>query len=730
MCAEGGIGLSAVEVLGGVWGELAERTRAQPISEEQHLWTQLEDRLDPTELRPKLAEDVEIKEFQLRWGQNYAMLANPRELIYLRLDPQQLELVRLMDGRRTVKEIVVERFQESGDLEIGGLVDLVLTLYAANFLDKRYIDVDAGIERVIHPESNVRKRARKLVKEQTIDWFGADRFVRSFYNRVMKWAFTRGGKILTAALFVFGVVAFAFVAHSGRYSISGKSLASGALILLALDYVSVFVHEMSHAGAIIHHGRRIKGAGWQIYFGSPAFFVDSVDAVMLEPKKRIWQAVAGPYGEAVLSGIPAIILLLVPHFPMSDILYRFAVLGYLVVFMNLVPLLELDGYWILSDLIQVPDLRPRSIAFIRHDLWRKLRERARLSIQEVGLGLYGIAGFLFSAWCLYIGFYFWRQIFGSFIARLWNGGIGTRLLLALLVLLIAAPAVRGLINALRAVSRRAQAIYRGIAFRFETKWRVEAAELIDALPLFDDVPADILSDLAGRVKLRAAARGQPVVRQGERADAFYVVRRGTLEVIEENPETGKERLLRVLGRGEAFGELGLMEGAPRAATVRALEESELFEIDKGTFERLLKEMAAVPTFAPTLQATAELRELPSFAHLEADELLELLEHGEWVNFGPGEMVIEQGEPGDDFYAVKSGKLGVVRDGEEIASLGPGSYFGEVALLLDTPRTASVVTVTPVRAYRLHREGFDRFLGWAFRRGTLNPQMPQGRTMHH
>jgi cAMP-dependent protein kinase regulator len=173
-----------------------------------------------------------------------------------------------------------------------------------------------------------------------------------------------------------------------------------------------------------------------------------------------------------------------------------------------------------------------------------------------------------------------------------------------------------------------------------------------------------------------------------------------------------------------------MEGAPRAATVRALEESELFQIDKGTFERLLREMAHVPTFAPTLQATAELRELPSFAHLEADELSELLEHGEWVNFGPGETIIEQGEPGDDFYAVKSGKLEVIRDGQEVASLGPGSYFGEVALLLDTPRTATVVTVTPVRAFRLDREGFDRFLGWAFRRGTLNPQMPQDRTMHH
>jgi CRP-like cAMP-binding protein len=180
--------------------------------------------------------------------------------------------------------------------------------------------------------------------------------------------------------------------------------------------------------------------------------------------------------------------------------------------------------------------------------------------------------------------------------------------------------------------------------------------LIDALPLFDDVPEDVLSELAGRVRSRSIPRGKPIVRQGERAEGFYVVRSGTLEIVEENPQTGNERVLRVLGRGEAFGELGLLEAAPRTATVRALEESQVFEIDKGAFERLLADMANVPAFEPTLQAVQELGEMPVFAFLEADECAELLRHGDWVNFHPGEQVIEQGGIGDAFYAVRSGQL--------------------------------------------------------------------------
>jgi CRP-like cAMP-binding protein len=228
------------------------------------------------------------------------------------------------------------------------------------------------------------------------------------------------------------------------------------------------------------------------------------------------------------------------------------------------------------------------------------------------------------------------------------------------------------------------------------------------------------------VKLRTFAPGQPVVRQGERADAFYVVRSGALNIVEEDPNGANERVLRTITRGESFGELGLAKAAPRAATVRAGEESQLFEVDKGTFDRLLADMIHVPEFAPTLQAVNDLRELSAFSHLEPDELNELLEHGEWVNVPPGETIIEQGEAGDAFYAIRSGQMEVIKDGEQVGTVGPGSYVGEIALLLDVPRTATVRARTPVRAYRLDREGFDALVGDAFRKGSLETKVSLSR----
>jgi len=568
------------------------------------------------------------------------------------------------------------------------------------------------------------------MKTLSVEWSGADRLVSFFYRNGLKYFFLKPVLAVGALAAIAGLPAFVAIVTSKNYSLSGNSLAFGFLILMFLNYFLTFAHELGHAVVMTHYGRKIKAAGFMIYFGSPAFFVDSSDGLMMDRWQRITQSFAGPYAELILAGAASIVAWLLPNSSVGDLLYKFAVLNYLVIFLNLVPMLELDGYYILSDVIQVPDLRPRSLSFIRHDLWHKLRRRERFTKQESGLAAYGIIGVIFTIFELYLSFYFWQLIFGSLFKRMWDSGPITRVLLIVLVAIVAGPLVRGAINLTRTIHRRLRAMWRRIQFRLETKWRVEAAQLIDKLPMFDDLPAEVLSDLAGRVRLRTFAANQPVVRQGDRADAFYVVRKGTLQVVEENAETGNERVLRTLGRGESFGELGLVQSAPRAATVRAAEESEVFEIDKGTFDRLLADMIHVPDFAPTLQAVAELRELPPFEHLEPDELAELLEHGEWTNFAPDETVIEQGQVGDAFYAIRSGQVDVEQGGEHVTTLGSGDYFGEVALLLDVPRTASVIARTPVRAYRIDREGFDQLVSKAFKKGTLNPQMPQGRAARH
>jgi putative peptide zinc metalloprotease protein len=693
-------------------------------------WNDLAIRVDPAEFRPQLAPDVEVKEFPLRGGGNYAMIANPRDLLHYRLEPGEIELLPLMDGTRSVKEMVVERLRESGDLELSGVADLVRQLRVGNFLTTPFFDVPAVVQRVIDPVSTARERARAFAKTLSIEWKGAHRVVDWFYRHLLKWFFIRWVTVLSSLVAVAGALAFWSAYRTGRFELSGTSAASESLILLVMNYLLTFMHELGHAVVLAHHGRRVKSAGFMLYFGSPAFFVESSDSLMLGRRQQISQSFAGPFTELVIAGLASGFVWAFPESGVSPLLYKFALLNYFVIFLNLVPLLELDGYFMLADFIQVPELRPRSLQFIRYELWHKLRRREKFTKQEIGFGLYAVLGIAFTILSILWSIYFWKEVFGELVSSLWNGGTSGRVLLIVLALFITGSVVRGAITLGRALLRRVKGLVQAIRFRLQTKWRVEAARLIDALPIFEDLPEEILSDLAGRVQLRSYAAGKPVFRQGDRPEAFYVVRRGTLHVVEEDPDAGNERVLRTLGRGESFGELGLVDGTARSATVRPVEDSQLFVVDEATFDRLLSDAIDVPEFAPTLQAAAELRQVPAFAALGADDIAEVLAHGQWLNVAPGESIIEQGQEGDAFYAILSGQVEVSEDGKLARTMGPGSYFGEIALLMDVPRTATVVARTPLRLFRLDREGFERAIAGAFRRGTLNPAAAIDRTWQH
>jgi CRP-like cAMP-binding protein len=351
-------------------------------------------------------------------------------------------------------------------------------------------------------------------------------------------------------------------------------------------------------------------------------------------------------------------------------------------------------------------------------MWQKLARREHFSLQEVGFGLYGIVGIAFTLFTSVFGLILWKEVFGGILIELWDSGLWTRLLLIALVLFFLGPAIRGLIALVRAMGRRVRAVVRRIRFRTETTWRIEAAEMIDALPAFDDLPVELLNDLAGRVRLRTLPRGDTVFRQGDRADAFYVVRRGRIAIEDQDPETGDTRTIRVLERGEAFGELGLLTAAARQAAARALEEAEVFRVDKNDFDRLLADQIEAPQFGPTMQLLADLRELPPFQRLTSSDLAELAAHGSFVTVSPGEVLVREGDVGDAFYVVASGRAEVVRGDEAIAEVGPGGFFGEIALLEEVPRTASVVALAPLRAFRLDREGFDAVVAQAFSTGAI------------
>jgi CRP-like cAMP-binding protein len=97
-----------------------------------------------------------------------------------------------------------------------------------------------------------------------------------------------------------------------------------------------------------------------------------------------------------------------------------------------------------------------------------------------------------------------------------------------------------------------------------------------------------------------------------------------------------------------------------------------------------------------MEATT-LTEIPLFEGLTADELQRIADRLEQIDVPAGWFLLNQGSYPEGFFVVLEGKVTVERDGEPIATLGPGDFFGELALLEDDRRTATVATATRVRA---------------------------------
>ncbi|HEV7134578.1 MAG TPA: cyclic nucleotide-binding domain-containing protein [Gaiellaceae bacterium] len=106
----------------------------------------------------------------------------------------------------------------------------------------------------------------------------------------------------------------------------------------------------------------------------------------------------------------------------------------------------------------------------------------------------------------------------------------------------------------------------------------------------------------------------------------------------------------------------------------------------------------------------ELARVELLAGLPGQTLAQLAKRMEREEIAPGAVVVREGEPGDRFYVVFAGMLAVSqRDRGGQSLLRPGAYFGEVALAMDVPRTATVTAITPAVVASCDRATFDEFL---------------------
>lgn len=229
--------------------------------------------------------------------------------------------------------------------------------------------------------------------------------------------------------------------------------------------------------------------------------------------------------------------------------------------------------------------------------------------------------------------------------------------------------------------------------------------------LFSHLDENERSDIFDAMFPVNALPGEVIIQQGDEGDNFYIIDTGEVEVY-----VNGEKMV-TIGEGGSFGELALIYGLPRAATVKASSSTDvkLWGIDRDSYRRIL--MGS--TIRKRKMYEEFLSKVSILDNLDKWERLTVADALEPGSFEDNEVVVKQGEQGNDFFIIVEGTAVVtqtrsegVEDPEqvEVGRLGPSDYFGEIALLLDRPRAATVTARGPLKCVKLDRGRFERVLG--------------------
>ncbi|EEH53847.1 uncharacterized protein MICPUCDRAFT_21119 [Micromonas pusilla CCMP1545] len=233
--------------------------------------------------------------------------------------------------------------------------------------------------------------------------------------------------------------------------------------------------------------------------------------------------------------------------------------------------------------------------------------------------------------------------------------------------------------------------------------------------LFKDLDAAPLEELVDAAFEVSYPAGAVVIEQGDEGDNFYVVADGVADAAVRGKIAGDApTTVQVLEPGASFGELSLMYNSPRAATVTARTACRLWALDRETF----RDIACVSSQRTRKTREGFLERVPVLSALTAAERSRVADAIETKSFARGDAVVSQGEDGDAFYIVERGQAAAAREGVdarerdvEVKRYVPGDYFGELALLTEKRRAATVRAVSDVLVCAVvSRATFTRLMG--------------------
>jgi len=235
-------------------------------------------------------------------------------------------------------------------------------------------------------------------------------------------------------------------------------------------------------------------------------------------------------------------------------------------------------------------------------------------------------------------------------------------------------------------------------------------------PLLSGLSGDELEAFIDSLQLETFPADATIYTAGDSGDNLYLIGMGVVR-LEAVLGSGKRRPFSRLGEGDFFGEHAFMGRRKHNDAAVAETDVTVLVIDRKTFDEWVQRypniQAVVEDFYTRRVLARVLAITPVFEGVPGEVRQALADRFELHAYNEGDEIVREGEKGDSFFLIRSGEVNIftsdMKDRSKkinLGNMGVGSFFGEVALLTDKPRTATVVASTSVEVMTLTREAFN------------------------
>jgi len=335
---------------------------------------------------PSLRSDLTIVEQTYRGEQSF-IVKDPKSRKYFRFRPVEVTVLRTFDGNRSPAEIAAGLTEEGLRVSAGAIEGFAAKLKTMGLLERT-----VGERSVLLMERLRAQRRQRLGKAYQGDIFrirwslgDPDHFMDRTIPYV-RWMFTRG--FLIASVFLFAIYLTVIALKWSEFTTAFGDLyhfrysAWELFVLWSTATVVIVIHELGHGYTCKHFGGQVHEIGAMLLYFEPAFFCNVNDAwTFPELKARLWVTAAGSWIQLVVASLAAIVWwavapdTLISHIALSAVLIG----GVTTIAMNANPLIPLDGYFALSDYLEVPNLRQRAFG---HLTWLVKAKLFRLDVPQ------------------------------------------------------------------------------------------------------------------------------------------------------------------------------------------------------------------------------------------------------------------------------------------------------------------------------------------------------------